>query len=151
MARLLSWSTTIGASRLAVVSFTPAEVNFLFPGPFARRELLLYKVVKSACGATLMSLFLSVVMLRYATLWAACFAGVLLAMLFLQFASMAVALAGQVKDGSFRPRVESFGLAGGVLRYETNPALAGRIPPALAGWVKAAADSIIAGTLKVVN
>lgn len=60
-------------------------------------------------------------------------------------------IARQVKGGSFTPKVESFGLAGGVLRYETNPALAGRIPPALAAWVKAAGDSIIAGTLKVGN
>ncbi len=62
-----------------------------------------------------------------------------------------LAIARQVKDGSFTPKVEVFGLAGGVLRYETNPALAGRIPPRLAAWVKAAGDSIIAGTLKVGN
>lgn len=62
-----------------------------------------------------------------------------------------LAIARQVKEGTFTPKVESFGLAGGVLRYETNPALAGEIPPALAAWVKAAGDSIAAGTLKVGN
>lgn len=62
-----------------------------------------------------------------------------------------LAIAKQVKGGSFTPRVESFGLAGGVLRYETNPALASRIPAALSRWVKAVADSIVAGTLKVGN
>jgi basic membrane protein A len=62
-----------------------------------------------------------------------------------------LAIARQVKDGSFTPKVESFGLAGGVLRYEANPALAGRIPQALGAWVKAAADSITEGTLKVGN
>ncbi len=62
-----------------------------------------------------------------------------------------LAIARQIRDGSFAPKVESFGLAGGVLRYEPNPALAGRVPPALNAWVKAAADSIVAGTLKVGN
>ena len=58
-----------------------------------------------------------------------------------------LALAREVKEGRFTPRVETFGLAGGVLRYETNPALAGKIPPALHAWIEAARDSILAGTL----
>jgi basic membrane protein A and related proteins len=62
-----------------------------------------------------------------------------------------LAIARQVKDGSFVPKVESFGLAGGVLRYEPNPALADVIPPAVRAWVKAAADSIVAKTLVVGN
>src|SRR3954469_1993046 len=77
------------------VSFTPAEVNFLFPGPFTRRQLLLYKIAKSTAGAVVSALFLSVVMLRYGTLWAGVFLGPLLAMLFLQFASMAFVLTRQ--------------------------------------------------------
>ena len=62
-----------------------------------------------------------------------------------------LAIARQVKEGSFTPKVESFGLAGGVLRYEANPALAGRIPAGLDRWVQAAADSIVQGTLKTGN
>jgi basic membrane protein A len=58
-----------------------------------------------------------------------------------------LAIAREVKEGKFTPRVETFGLAGGVLRYETNPALADRIPPALRDRLAAARDSIIAGTL----
>ena len=59
-----------------------------------------------------------------------------------------MAVAREIKGGSFTPRVETFGLAGGVLRYETNPGLAGNIPPDLATRLRAASDSIIAGTLK---
>ncbi len=59
-----------------------------------------------------------------------------------------LAIAREVKAGRFTPRVETFGLAGGVLRYDVNPALAGKVPAALAARVKAAADSIAAGTLK---
>jgi basic membrane protein A len=60
-----------------------------------------------------------------------------------------LAIAAEVKQGSFTPKIESFGLAGGVLRYQPNSALASRVPPALSSWVKAVEDSIINGTLKV--
>ena len=53
----------------------------------------------------------------------------------------------EVRDGSFRPRVEAFGLASGVVRYDPNPALDSLVPKALKARVKAAADSIAAGTL----
>jgi basic membrane protein A len=56
-------------------------------------------------------------------------------------------VAQEVKTGSFRPKVETFGLASGVVRYDPNPALAGIVPAALGARVKAAADSIAAGTL----
>jgi basic membrane protein A len=59
-----------------------------------------------------------------------------------------LAIAREVKAGRFAPRVETFGLAGGVLRYDPNPALADRVPAQLQARLKAAADSIIAGTLK---
>lgn len=59
-----------------------------------------------------------------------------------------LAIAREVKEGKFSPRVETFGLAGGVLRYEPNPALASRVPPDLLALVAAAKDSILAGTLR---
>lgn len=57
----------------------------------------------------------------------------------------------EVKEGRFTPRVESFGLASGVVRYHPNPSLAGAVPPVLAARVAAAADSIAAGTLDPLN
>ena len=58
-----------------------------------------------------------------------------------------LAVAREVKNGGFVARVETFGLAGGVLRFELNPALAARVPVALLEQVKAARDSMLAGTL----
>ena len=52
-----------------------------------------------------------------------------------------------MKAGTFKPRVEAFGLASGVVRYEPNPGLDSLVPAALKARVKAAADSIAAGTL----
>jgi basic membrane lipoprotein Med (substrate-binding protein (PBP1-ABC) superfamily) len=55
-----------------------------------------------------------------------------------------LAVAREVKAGSFSPHVEEFGLKSGVIRYEANPALAGRVPPALLARIAAARDSIVA-------
>jgi basic membrane protein A and related proteins len=57
-------------------------------------------------------------------------------------------VASEVTSGSFRPRVQVFGLKSGVVRYETDPILDSLIPASLRGRVQAAADSIAAGTLK---
>ena len=57
-------------------------------------------------------------------------------------------VAREVRDGKFVPRVESFGLASGVVRYEPNPALEKLMPAGLMARVRAAADSIAAGTLR---
>ena len=57
-------------------------------------------------------------------------------------------VAREVRDGKFVPRVESFGLASGVVRYEPNPALEKLLPAGLMARVRAAADSIAAGTLR---
>lgn len=59
-----------------------------------------------------------------------------------------LAVAREVQRGNFRPKVEMFGLQGGVIRYDPNPGLADRVPASLRARVKAAGDSIIAGTLK---
>jgi len=58
-------------------------------------------------------------------------------------------VAREVQAGRFTPRVESFGLEGGVVRYVGNPALDSVLTPALRAWLDAARDSIIAGTLRV--
>lgn len=59
-----------------------------------------------------------------------------------------LAIAREVESGNFTPKVETFGLSGGVMRYDPNPGMADRIPVGLAARVKAASDSIIAGTLR---
>lgn len=51
-------------------------------------------------------------------------------------------VAREVQAGRFTPKVESFGLASGVVRYVPNPALDSLVPAALAARVQAAADSI---------
>jgi len=77
------------------IAFTPPEVDFLFPGPFTRRQLLAYKIAKSIAGMAFSATLLSVVLLRHAAHWGQAWVGLFLAMLFLQLVGMAITLAGQ--------------------------------------------------------
>ena len=52
-----------------------------------------------------------------------------------------------MESGTFRPQVEAFGLASGVVRYVPNPELESMVDQTLRSRVQAAADSIAAGTL----
>ena len=56
-------------------------------------------------------------------------------------------VARELKEGRFTPKVESFGLESGVVRYVPNPALDSLLPAGLTARLRAAADSIAAGTL----
>lgn len=87
--------TAITSAGDKAIAFTPGEVDQLFPGPFTRRELIGYKLLKSTLGAGLTALVLSVVMLRHAHWWPACFAGVFMSLLFVQWFSIVILLAGQ--------------------------------------------------------
>jgi basic membrane protein A and related proteins len=58
-----------------------------------------------------------------------------------------VLVASEVRAGRFRPHVEVFGLKSGVVRYVSNPAMNNLIPALLTARMRAAADSISAGTL----
>jgi basic membrane lipoprotein Med (substrate-binding protein (PBP1-ABC) superfamily) len=56
-------------------------------------------------------------------------------------------VAEEVKQGSFVPHVEVFGLKSEVVKYVANPALTKLVPASLQERMKAAADSIAKGTL----
>jgi basic membrane lipoprotein Med (substrate-binding protein (PBP1-ABC) superfamily) len=58
-------------------------------------------------------------------------------------------VARDVKQGTFTPHVESFGLQSGVIRLVANPALDSLWPAGMRQRINAASDSIIAGTLQV--
>jgi len=77
------------------VAFLPPEVDFLFAGPFSRRQLLGYKLVKSALGAVFTASIFSLVFVRYTQHWAAGWLGIFLALIFQQLLSMSVVLIGQ--------------------------------------------------------
>lgn len=111
--------TAITSAGDKAIAFTPGEVDQLFPGPFSRRELLAYKILKSLFAAMLTGLILSIALLRHAQWWVACFVGVFLSLLFVQFFSIAVVLAGQTIGMAAYSRVRKavviLVIAGGVI------------------------------------
>ena len=72
--------------------FSPAEVNFLFAGPFRRRRILIYKIAISIGAGLLMSAFMAAVMSPNSARYDTAYVGMFLALLFIQLFAMAVAL-----------------------------------------------------------
>lgn len=70
------------------VHFQPAEVDLLFPGPFSRRQLLLYRIVNMTVGLVLGSVFFSFMALRWSSLWLAGYLGVCLSLWLLTLLQM---------------------------------------------------------------
>jgi hypothetical protein len=75
------------------IYFSPAEITFLFTGPFTRRQLLAYKVALTLLYALPTTVFLSAVMHVHSPWFLAAFVGLLLMSAFMQLFGMAVSLA----------------------------------------------------------
>ena len=75
--------------------FTPSEVDFLFPAPFSRRELLVYKILGSVTAAVYFGLFFPVMTLRFVHSWPAASAGFFLASLMISSLTLCAQLVGQ--------------------------------------------------------
>jgi hypothetical protein len=73
------------------VNFTPGEVDFLFAGPFERRELLVYRVLSALGGVLVLSAILTVLFVGLGAWWPAVFVGGVLTFLFLQQLAMCLA------------------------------------------------------------
>jgi len=76
--------------------FSPAEIDFLFPAPFHRRDLVLYKLSKTAQGLLLMSFFFTLYFLPALRSWISGFVGIFLSLAFMNLAGMVLTLAGQI-------------------------------------------------------
>jgi len=74
----------VSTSGERAVYFSPGEVNFLFPAPFGRRELLAYKLVLSFIFSLPTTLFMTFVFQIYAHSFTAAFVGLLLTFQFMQ-------------------------------------------------------------------
>jgi hypothetical protein len=80
----------------SAIYFTPADVDFLFPGPFSRRDLLLYKLSQSVRGSLVAGTFFSLFAARYAPLLAGAWLGTVLTLLFINAVTLALTLLSQI-------------------------------------------------------
>jgi hypothetical protein len=74
------------------VYFTPAEVNFLFSGPFSRRQVLAYKITTTFLIGLPTALILTALLQIHAPWWLAAYVGLVLIFVFLQLFALAVNL-----------------------------------------------------------
>ncbi|MCE9638490.1 MAG: putative ABC exporter domain-containing protein [Planctomycetes bacterium] len=112
--------------------FRPPEIDFLFPAPVSRRDLLLYQVI-SRCGISALSgLWSAIFTLRWAGTIVGGLAGAMLGMVFLQLASQVGSLAVAAVGEKAAPRVR-------MLLWGAVAALAG-----FGGWT--ALDGLPRGT-----
>jgi len=74
------------------IYFSPAEIQFLFSGPFGRRQLLVYKIVWGLLLSVPSAVLFGVIFRVYAQWWLGAAVGTLLIMLFVQLFGMALKL-----------------------------------------------------------
>lgn len=84
----------ISSGRERALSFGPAEVNFLFSGPFPRRQLLAYKIVGALCVSLFTAAILTAAFRNHAMLLTAAYGALVLALMLLQLFAMTVVLVG---------------------------------------------------------
>lgn len=85
--------------------FSPNEINFLFAGPFRRRDLIFYKFVAYVAGVTLSSLFVTLLVQPEAGAVVYVFIAILLTLIFVQLNSAVISMAGYALDGSRFARI----------------------------------------------
>ncbi len=84
----------LGSRSAAQLYFSPAEIDFLFAGPFHRRDLLLFHLFRKGMGLVLLSLAMSLTPFAFFfPRWLSFFVGLTLSLAFLNLASLAVSLA----------------------------------------------------------
>ncbi|NNL18181.1 MAG: hypothetical protein HKP37_05510, partial [Boseongicola sp.] len=80
--------------------FSPTEVNFLFVGPFSRRDLILYKFIAYAAGAALSAALIAPFAQAQTGSVLSAFGATLLTLLFVQLNSAAAGMAWQAFEGN---------------------------------------------------
>ena len=93
------------------IAFTPPEVDFLFTGPFTRRQLLGYKLLKSAAGAAVTATLFSILFVRYVQSWPAGWVGIFGSLVFLQLFSMTIVLVGETLNDYVHARARVVAIA----------------------------------------
>ncbi|MEL7453915.1 MAG: putative ABC exporter domain-containing protein, partial [Pseudomonadota bacterium] len=85
--------------------FSPNEINFLFTGPFRRRDLILYKFCAYLAGVVLTSLFVMLMAPPQAGSPLFVFIATLLTLVFVQLNSAVIGMAGHAIEGHWLTKI----------------------------------------------
>ena len=92
----LAVTSAINARGGHTLYFSPSEIDFLFPAPFHRRELLVYKIVQVFIGLVLASLFFASFCSIYVHSWLSAFVGIVLFAGCIRLVALVLAFLGQI-------------------------------------------------------
>ncbi len=95
--------TVLGFVTGRALYFTPAEVDFLFPAPVRRRELLVYNLASRLGMQVLSALWTGLFVLRYAPSWGYGLAALVLAFVFMYVTAQAMGLAATAAETYLSP------------------------------------------------
>lgn len=76
--------------------FNPAEVDFLFPAPLDRRDLLVYKLAKMVAASFILAIFVSTTSLIFFRSFFPALVGIWLTLIFIQLLGLIAALLSQI-------------------------------------------------------
>lgn len=88
--------TILGKSGDRALAFMQSEVDMLFPAPFTRRQLLVYKLAERVTPILVSALFMSIFVRMLGSSWLPTFVGLFLILMFLNHAALCAALVGQL-------------------------------------------------------
>ncbi len=96
----------LGSRGAGQLYFSPAEIAFLFAGPFHRRDLLLYKLTRRGLALVLGALMISVTPVSWFLNGSlSAFVGLSLALVFVNLASLAATLARLIVEEAAQTRI----------------------------------------------
>jgi hypothetical protein len=97
-------------SQEGAVYFNPSEIDFLFTGPFSRRQLLAYKIASSFVVALPSTVIVAALFRMHAAWYLAAYVGLVLLFLFMQLFAMAVSLLASTVGARLYSRGRKFAL-----------------------------------------
>jgi hypothetical protein len=133
---VMSIMTSLGER---AIYFSPSDVDFLFPGPFSRRQILLYKILGNVTAAFYIAIIMPTSLARWIRSWPAAAVGFFLAFLAVNSITMCAQLVAQsVSERAFTRarKMLLYGLiaaAAVAMGQAASRGLEGRLP-GMSGW-----------------
>ena len=139
----------LGSAGNKAIYFKPAEVDLLFPGPFTRRDLLVFKILSALTAMLFSAALFSVWLLPMSHFWLAMFLGVALALMFVQLFHMALSLiAATAGEHAYtRGRRIVLGVLFVAIALAVTQTFAGARVGIATNWARAFQESMLGGII----
>ena len=93
---LLLFASLFGTTREAALYYSPAEIDYLFPGPYRRRQLIAYKLILTVLASLFSAVIIGCTSRVIATWFLSAVVSAVLAVTFIQLTQMVLTLAANL-------------------------------------------------------